>query len=733
MTNHPIHMPAGERGTAQLSREFLNRAHEVAGIGTFMIDLQRQIIHISAEMARLYRAGEEAFALPLAEYRRRFYHSNDRSAAVDNADSAYASRAGLALEARVVRGDGELIWVRSSSSVELNELGEPVVVGVVLDVTGMRQADERLRESEERFRRLIENSLTGVYIAQDGRFVYTSPQLEKIFGAAPGTLVGTPIYAQVYPDDLALAAERVRQRVDNETEVVHYELRAVQQDGTLIWLEVLGSSMSHDGRPAVFGNVLDITARKRADELTKAKDAAELAYRAKSAFIANMSHELRTPLNAILGFSQLMLRDRPADGALRSINRAGEHLLGLVDAVLDLAKIESHKYTLTPEDFDLRQFLVELLDIMRRPAEDKGLSLALDPLSSFSRYVRADRNKLRQVLLNIVGNAIKFTGSGGVSLKVTTGSQLHDDGSGDLSFVVSDTGPGIHPEDLEDIFKPFEQAVHQPKAGGTGLGLALARELVRLMGGDVSVTSQLGLGSVFTFVIRYARVDAQALVELQAPLPGDVTAIEGAAGLRVLIVEDHPDIRLLLQQMLAPYGFDIAEAEDGEVGVRLVAEWKPHLILIDRRMPVTDGATATRRIRELPESAKIRIVAITAEAFREDAEQMIEADCDAFVRKPFKLDELLVVLGSLLPITLVRSTLPTVQAGPSNSAATEDAARLAFARLPRPVVDGVRSACLEAYPARIAKLLSEHPEAEAAAAPFLESFRLDQLAALLPE
>jgi CheY-like chemotaxis protein len=430
-----------------------------------------------------------------------------------------------------------------------------------------------------------------------------------------------------------------------------------------------------------------------------------------------------------------MLRERASDASdadsLRIINRSGEHLLAMINSVLDLAKIESHKFALELREFDLGMFLRDIVDIMRRRAEEKGLSLSIDQTSSFPRCVRADREKLRQVLFNIIGNAIKFTAAGSVSVRLNTGGVSQQDGSSRLHFTVTDTGAGIHPDDLERIFAPFEQATHRPKAEGTGLGLALSKEFVRLMGGEIRVKSDYGHGSTFGFDIAYTPVDEEAIHRIDLP-PSEIAGITGAKGMRVLIVEDEETNRGMLKKILDPYGFDLAEAENGQEGVRIAAEWRPDLILMDRRMPIMDGITAVRRIRELPDAGRIRIVAVTAEAFHEDYTSMMAAGCDAFIRKPYKVDELLGAIGALLPVTLVHTATEPPGSGDVNATGDYSVARSLLAELPSLEIEELRRACTICDGQAAAELVSRHKDLAPLLAPLFQAYQIDVLEGLLP-
>ncbi len=391
-------------------------------------------------------------------------------------------------------------------------------------------------------------------------------------------------------------------------------------------------------------------------ELTQARDAADAANRAKSSFLAAMSHELRTPLNAILGFSRLMSGDEGATETQRNhlgiILKSGEHLLSLINSVLDLAKIEAGKITAEPGDVDLGELLTDTIEMLRMRAEAKGLRLALDQSSSFPRFVNTDAAKLRQIIINLVGNAIKFTERGEISIKLSVLSQQSHDGNLlPLLFEISDTGPGIAPGDVEHLFKPFAQAHHKKLTEGTGLGLSIAKEYVKLLGGSISVESDLGKGSTFRFNIACHPVDSAHINALHAP-DTRIEAIENATACRILVVEDQPDNRQLLQSLLEPFGFQYREALNGEEAIAIARDWQPQVILMDRRMPVMDGLSATLELRKLALEPKPIIIAVTAHAYREERQEMLDAGCDSFLRKPYHDRELFDLLAQHLDIRI---------------------------------------------------------------------------------
>lgn len=430
-------------------------------------------------------------------------------------------------------------------------------------------------------------------------------------------------------------------------------------------------------------------------ESEQAKAVAEEASRAKSAFLANTSHELRTPLNAILGFSQIMARDSALNSTHREsieiINRNGEHLLGLINNVLDMAKIESGHIHLQERSFDLYKMIETIASMFRLRANSKGLSLSVEYASDVPIYVQMDDGKLRQALINLLGNAVKFTAMGGIILRVSqskTADFLH--------FEVEDTGPGIAPEELVTLFEPFSQTASGRQTGeGTGLGLPISRQFVRLLGGDLTLSSQPGEGSLFSFDVLARSLNPSEMSQINQIKPRVIGLAAEQPAHRLLIVEDQADSRLLLVGLLSAVGFQVQTANNGREAIAIWQDWHPHLIWMDMRMPIMNGHEATKAIRALPGGQATIIIALSASSFIEDHDQILADGCNDFICKPYRQDEIFDALARHLRVRFVYE---------NGVASQGQAAPLDFSGLPISWLLQLQKAALEADAEKIHEL-----------------------------
>ena len=596
-----------------------------------------------------------------------------------------------------------------------------------------------LRESEERYRSVVEYQTEVIFrIKPDGTIFFVNPGACRFFGKSEEQLIGSKWQPLAVPEDVDTAEEQLALlNVGNPIETI--EKRFFNAIGQVRWMKFITRALF--GEDDAIREILcvghDFTARKLTEiELQKINQQliatsakaqemaaqAEIANAAKSEFLANMSHEIRTPLNAILGFTQLLLRDSHTGPdqrrSLETVYRSGEHLLTLLNAILEMSKIEAGRISLDIENFDLNLLLEDLEAMFRVLAIEKGLSLEISMDPALPRWVRGDEQKLHQVLSNLLGNAVKFTDAGGVLLRVRPHSPdgqsvaehgvQPEDSLYRLLFEVEDTGSGIPENARQSIFSHFEQLTPGNRLkGGTGLGLAIAKAYVEAMGGSIEVVSRAGGGSVFRFALALPAGEAVGTKD-HLKAYRTLRLKPGQGEVRILVVDDNEANREILVRLLQEAAFDVREASGGQQACALFESWRPHLVLLDMVMPDMDGFEVLRRIRTSESGAATPVIAVSASVLMEEKERVLSLGACAFLKKPFKAEELYDLLRRHLSVAFqdIGEAESLEGNGSLQDQDHQDSESIGITGLPSELADALREAALSLDVERLRELLA---------------------------